>query len=391
MIRDTLLIVTSSYPIRNDGSEAAGAFVADMAEALARHCPVKVVAPGAIAGSSERTGDIHVRRYAAPGQPLSLLSPTSPSDWPSIARTLHSLKAETLAAAADGDVAHTLAFWALPCGWAAAALKNARGVPYSVWALGSDIWSLGRYPLVRQLLRKTIRSADQRYADGLQLADDASRIGGVPVGFLPSTRKLDVPEARVYAIRPPYRLLFLGRWHPNKGVDLLLDSLDMLEPGAWSLISQVHIAGGGPLADLVFKRVSGLQASGRPVRLSGFLDRQAAGRAFAEADYLLLPSRIESIPVIFSDAMKAGLPVICTPVGDLPRLVKEGRVGRVAEAADPVAFAAAVASGLREPPSSFGEALRVAAKRFDIGAVASQLVADLRLGEKASPETIGPL
>src|SRR5690606_36196482 len=41
-----LVIVTSSFPISGDGSEAAGTFVADLAEELAKHVPIRIVAPG---------------------------------------------------------------------------------------------------------------------------------------------------------------------------------------------------------------------------------------------------------------------------------------------------------------------------------------------------------
>ena len=127
MTRDTLLIVTTSYPQRGDGSEAAGAFVADLAASLAERVPVRVVAPGNEAGDKDQRGTVQVRRFSSPGRPLSLLSPARPSDWPAIVGTLRSLRAQTLAAADDGRVAHTLALWALPSGWAAAALFRRRG------------------------------------------------------------------------------------------------------------------------------------------------------------------------------------------------------------------------------------------------------------------------
>lgn len=353
MTRDTLLIVTTSYPQRADGSEAAGAFVADLAESLALRMSVRVVAPGKAAGDEGQRGSVRIRRFSSPGRPLSLLSPARPSDWPAIVGTLRSLRAQTLAAADDGRVAHTLALWALPSGWAAAALQQQQGVPYSVWALGSDIWSLGRIPGVRAVLRKVVRRASNRFADGLQLAEDAAAIGGKPFEFLPSTRRLDGKRTRPLATAPPYRLLFLGRWHPNKGIDLLLDALTLLDDSSWERIAEVHIAGGGPMENLVRERIAALNAFRRPVRFSGFLDRSQATIALAEADYLLLPSRIESIPVVFSDAMKMQLPVISMPVGDLPALNMQYDVGIVATRVDSSSFAEAIEMTLNRSPVSF--------------------------------------
>jgi len=279
---------------------------------------------------------------------------------------LRSLRAETLNADADNRIAHTLALWTLPSGWAAAALQRAHGVPYSVWALGSDIWSLGKLPLVRSMLRRVIRGASHRYADGLQLGEDAARIGGVPFEFLPSTRRLQGQRTRPLASKPPYQLLFLGRWHPNKGVDLLLEALALLDDADWNRIAEVRIAGGGPLDALVRDGVASLQARGRPVRLNGFLDRAQASAAIADTDWVLIPSRIESIPVVFSDAMKLGCPVIVTPVGDLPRLLQKFNCGVCATGVDAASQATAIRNALSISAAGFSTGVAAAATCFDL-------------------------
>lgn len=387
MSGEGLLLVTTSYPRSADGSEAAGAFVADFAAAAARHVPVRVVAPGDRESTQEGPDGIRVYRFAAPGRPLSLLSPSRPTDWPAIAATLASLGRQTLAAGGDGVIGHTLALWALPSGWAARRLARRSAVPYSVWALGSDIWSLGRLPGVRSLLRGVIRDASHRFADGLALADDAAALSGRAFEFLPSSRRLGHARTRALATAPPYRLLFLGRWHPNKGIDLLLDALARLDERTWAQVSEVHIAGGGPLQARVQAGVAKLQSAGRPVRLEGYLDKSAATAALEAADYLLLPSRIESIPVVFSDAMAMQLPVVAMPVGDLPALLAEGDAGDLATHVDADAFAQAITAALARPPVGRAPALRALAARFDVGASAGALVRRLLPGSRlVAPE-----
>ncbi|MFC3813559.1 glycosyltransferase [Lysobacter sp. GCM10012299] len=359
------MLITTSFPQRGDGSEAAGAFVADFAESMARHVPVRVVAPGQNEGEEVVRG-IPVFRFAAPGRPLSLLSPSRPADWPAIVATLRSLRAQAMAAASDGRVGHTFAFWALPSGWAARQLQRKYGIGYSVWALGSDIWSLGRLPLIRSVLRGVIQDASHCFADGLQLGQDAERIGGRPFEFLPSTRRLEIGRKRPLASGPPYRLLFLGRWHPNKGTDILLEALSLLPDEDWGRISEVHIAGGGPLDEQVKSSVADLRGNGRPVRLSGYLDNAAACEALAEADYLLLPSRIESIPVVYSDAMKMQLPVVAMPVGDLPALLARHHAGELAAAVDAASFAAAVRRALSNPPTAYADGIAGSVAQFNV-------------------------
>ncbi len=365
MSRDSLLLVSTSYPQTGDGSEAAGAFVADFARIASKHLPVRVVAPGSTEVIERDASGIRIYRFASSGQPLSLLSPMRPGDWPAIFSILGSMRRQVLAADDDGRLAHTLALWALPSGWAARALTRRSGVPYSVWALGSDIWTLGRVPGVRLMLRDVIRDASHRFADGLQLAEEAAMLSGRSFDFLPSSRVLGVDRSRPLASKPPYRLLFLGRWHPNKGIDLLLDALAELPDATWSRIAEVQIAGGGALDSMVKARVNSLQVAGYPMRLDGFLDTGAASAALAAADYLLLPSRVESIPVVFSDAMKMGLPVVAMPVGDLPSLLAGGGIGTLARAVSASAFATAITVALGDPPAGSGTRMKKMASRFD--------------------------
>ncbi len=365
-----IVLVTTSFPIHGDGSEAAGSFVSDLAEELARHMPVRVVAPGPESIRETWATDIDVFRYASPPKPLSILKLWKPADLLQTIRVLRAGANATRGAATIGPTAHILALWVLPSGYWARSAARADGVPYSVWALGSDIWSLGRIPGIRSILRNVIRGATNRYADGIQLGDDAARISGKPFAFLPSTRHLEGRRVRPLASAPPYRLLFLGRWHSNKGIDLLLDALALLDVDDWERIASVEICGGGPLEPLVKAGVGALRAAGRPVELRGYLDKAAAEEAILRADYLLIPSRIESIPVVFSDAMKLDCPVVSMPTGDLPALItSKPRCGVVASEISAPAFATALSSALSQAPALFSAGTRARAEQFDLAAL----------------------
>lgn len=377
-VPDTLLLITTSYARAGDGSEAAGAFVSDLAQQLVASMPVRVVAPGHEEVKSFY-GQVEVWSFKAPDKPLSLLSPANPRNWLAIVHTLRSLRRTVLAASEDARVLHALAFWVLPSGWAARILRRKLGVPYSVWALGSDIWSLGRLPVVRGFLRTVARDATHAYADGMQLGQDAQRMTGRDFVFLPSTRKLDPKRTRPVSRTGPHCLLFLGRWHPNKGVDLLMEALSYLREEDWARIAEIHIAGGGPLQDSVVQAVNSLQRAGRPLRMSGYLNREQASEAFAEADRLLLPSRVESIPVVFSDAMKFSLPIVSMPVGDLPVLIGEG-VGWLAQRVDAKAFAEAISASLGSDHDEV--AMGTMNQRFAIEKIAERIVATTRRDER---------
>lgn len=380
----TLVLVTTSFPIRGDGSEAAGSFVSDFAEELARHVPVRVVAPGPESIRERWGAGVDVFRYASPEKPLSTLKPWKPGDLLQIVRVLRAGSVATRRAVAAGPTSHILALWILPSGYWARSAARAHNLPYSVWALGSDIWSLGRVPGIRSVLRHVIRGATNRYADGLELGDDAMSISARPFAFLPSTRRLEGHRVQPLASSPPYRLLFLGRWHTNKGVDLLLDALALLDPNDWERIASVEICGGGPLESLVKAGVDTLRGSGRPVELRGYLDKAAAEDAILRADYLLIPSRIESIPVVFSDAMKLDCPVVSMPTGDLQALVtNEPHCGIVAKEISAPAFATALSNALSQAPALFSAGTRARAAQFDLGSAAQSVLAGMGMNAHA--------
>jgi len=363
---NSLLLITTSYPSQHgDGKEAAGSFVADFAEALAQRVPVTVLAPGTSDGD-ETSGKLRVRRFAGPSRPMSLLNPLNPTHWLSIAGVLcrGARAAEVLAR--EQRFSHILALWALPSGYWARRLKRKHGIPYSIWALGSDIWSLGKVPLVRRILRQVLRDSSENFADGYVLGEDVKRMSGRPCRFLASVRKLPGGHAKQTRTAPPYRLAFLGRWHSNKGIDLLLEALARLDNQDWRKIEAFRICGGGPLESLVHAHGKTLTNVGRPVCVEGYLDKSAAAALMAWADYLVVPSRIESIPVIFSDAVQARCPLIVTPVGDLPRLIREHGVGILAKTASADDIAVAICNALLDTPAHYAARLEQAQTQFSV-------------------------
>lgn len=374
-----VVLVTTSYPESSSGSEAAGGFVADFAHQLAAYVKVTVVAAASGAASVRTEGSLNVHRFSVKRWPLSLLRPYHPADWWPIYATLRDGMRSLDDAVADDRPDYILALWALPSGYWAKTMLRKYGIPYAVWALGSDIWSLGRIPVLRSYLRRVLGAADRCYADGLQLAEDVAKLSGAPCDFMPSARHLPRDNRTNLAATPPYRLAFLGRWHRNKGIDILLEALQQLSDDDWTRISEVRIHGGGPLETDVRNAVQQLQAFDRPISVGGYLDTVGAAKLIGWTDYLALPSRVESIPVIFSDAAQMGRPLIATPVGDLPGLFHKRAFGVLASDVTVAAYADALQRALRTPASQFQTQLVAFAKEFDISDVARRFA--IHVGE----------
>jgi glycosyltransferase involved in cell wall biosynthesis len=374
------VVVTTSFPDSyfQEGQEAAGSFVYDFVVECARQVEVTVVAPSK-EGQVETAENLTIIRFPVPSLPLSLLNPVNPANWPRIVKTLRSGEAAVRRAVQQKPTDHIFALWVLPSGYWAMKVGQEMSVPYSSWALGSDIWGLGKVSLIRNVLRDVLRKSQYRFADGLQLADDVVSICSLKCDFLPSSRRLPVTISKKPADNPPYKLAFLGRWHPNKGVDLLLQSLRLLDSADWQKIDEIRLFGGGPLEAEVVSQCDNLKRDGRPITQGGYLDRNEATELLLWADYLLLPSRIESIPVIFSDGLQTGCPLIATPTGDLPHLLRTYKVGELAESITPSAYAEAIRRALHNSPSAFGQELQRANRAFSLEQTAQNLLKILQL------------
>jgi glycosyltransferase involved in cell wall biosynthesis len=338
------MVLTSSFPESDDDSRNAGVFVVDLARELGeRGHEVVVVSPQ----RSTVTGPFEVRSFPRLGSEPSLthLDPRTPSGLIKLASVVVGGAVSVPSLARRRDLDHVLALWAVPSGLFALVARLLVGTPYSVWALGSDIWRIRDYPGGRQVLRLVLRRADRTYADGVALAADTSAISGRPCEFLATSRVLPLTELRRWDDDRRH-VVTLARFHEHKGVDILIDALVGL-PSELLAGIQVHLFGDGPQrADLeAMVATAGL---GSTVTFEGFADESTAAAALCSADLAVVPSRLESIPLVLSDICRAAPDmVVVTDAGDMGDLVRRFDAGRVARAGDVASLRAELAAALR--------------------------------------------
>jgi glycosyltransferase involved in cell wall biosynthesis len=115
-------------------------------------------------------------------------------------------------------------------------------------------------------------------------------------------------------------VLFLAYLRAAKGVDVFLGAIEKarrIDPDLFFVI-----AGDGPLKDYVRTEIEASNL-GVSVRMLGFVEEELLPSVYASADIYVLPSFLEGMPVSLLQAMSCGLPVIATPVGDVPEIVKD--------------------------------------------------------------------
>jgi glycosyltransferase involved in cell wall biosynthesis len=165
-------------------------------------------------------------------------------------------------------------------------------------------------PVAAVLERLVARRAAVVLAAGADLAQRARQLGA-----------RDLREVAVAA--PPLHttgrdpglghplVLAVGRLHPQKGYDTLLEALPALGDAV------VAVAGDGPLEGELRRRAPQVRWLGR---------RDDVGDLIAAADVVVLPSVWEARSLTAQEALRAGRPLVATAVGGTPELVRDGAV-----------------------------------------------------------------
>jgi glycosyltransferase involved in cell wall biosynthesis len=181
-------------------------------------------------------------------------------------------------------------------------------------------------------------------------------------------------DAEFFDVRRAERdfLLSYGRFDFfQKGLDTLLEGFAALAPDFPGL--RLCVAGRGKDGERVLALARSLGLESRLDFREG-VSRDEVLSLFSGAHALLMPSRLEGLPMVAAEAMAAGLPVIAADVGAVDELLERGRAGVLIPPGDPAALATATADLLRDPARRefLGSAARASAERFRWDRVADE-------------------
>lgn len=118
-----------------------------------------------------------------------------------------------------------------------------------------------------------------------------------------------------------YRLLFVGRLSPEKGLVHFLE--------CWSSVIyrdrfELTIIGDGPQKHLIENMIIANHLSGK-VKMVGYVSDPA--EYFVDADLLIMPSLTEGLPMTLIESLAAGVPVLANDVGAIASLVTHNHNG----------------------------------------------------------------
>jgi glycogen synthase len=145
----------------------------------------------------------------------------------------------------------------------------------------------------------------------------------------------------------PLKLLYVGRLQRFKGAIDLVEACLRLPRDEWQLTMIGADTATAPIGQSVRATIEGLCGEDPRVRLVGLLPHRELQRHFEAHDLLVIPSRFEPWSNVAIEAMRAGLPILATPVGGPAEIVDPGVTGWHADDLGPEALAGALA-GLLE-------------------------------------------
>lgn len=139
-------------------------------------------------------------------------------------------------------------------------------------------------------------------------------------------------------------LIHCGAFCPEKNHLGLLEIVSALKAGSRSPLCLL-LFGQGPMEQVIRR-----QAEKQGVHeLTHFLgNREDYLRWLPAADVFLLPSLIEGLPGVLLEAMANRVPVVASPVGGVPEIVKNGKTGRLIDFDDIDGFSNAVLEILQD-------------------------------------------
>lgn len=258
------------------------------------------------------------------------------------------------------DLVHIHALWLYPT-WIAAQACRRFQVPYVLSPCGAlDPYSIGVRRALKRLYmalleRRTLQGAALMHFTSPLEQRRASTFGtDRPWAVVPRSLDLSAAEApRPGAFRASHPeikgrkiLLFLGRLHPKKRLDLAVEAFILASRQREDLHLVIAGPDDGTAAD-ARRRLESAGLQGRAT-FTGLLSGEEKGSAFREAALFLLPSQDENFGVAALEAMRAGVPVLLSSEVGLAEAVAGANAGLTLPL-DARAWASAIASLLENP------------------------------------------
>lgn len=318
-------IISHNFPYTLKDRRNAGIFVSDIAQELAKSNNVFVFIPKE-GNRGNKIGKVKIINFPViSGSKLGYFKIWNPFDvfrfFSFFMGGIFSLPRFIK----ENKISMNLVMWSFPSGVFAYIAKKIYGIPYITWCLGSDIYVYARMPLLKGVIRCILRNSNFVFADGIDLVREVKKLSSRKCVFIPSASKAKFKNNKVARKNGLINLVFVGRMEKVKGPDVFLDALGLIKNSLYKF--KIHFIGDGLLLDKLKQKVTEIGIAKQTIFYGNVNDFQKISDVIRNADWLVIPSRSDSIPLVFSEAMKCSTPIIASDLPDLTYLVNNYKVG----------------------------------------------------------------
>jgi glycosyltransferase involved in cell wall biosynthesis len=139
---------------------------------------------------------------------------------------------------------------------------------------------------------------------------------------------------------------FIGLLFPVKGVVNFVDAIPLILRQLPNV--EFVICGSGSLFEEIKEDLERVGLSDK-VKLTGWLSSDKVADYLNQMKLLVLPSYEEGLPNIILEAMACGTPVLATPIGGIPNVIKDEKTGFILENNSAESIARGVLKALNHP------------------------------------------
>jgi glycosyltransferase involved in cell wall biosynthesis len=190
---------------------------------------------------------------------------------------------------------------------------------------------------------------------------------GLPVETVFNGVNLDDCRPGSTGANAPRRLVFAGRFNPQKNLVFLVDLLGRIRDLPWTM----ELLGDGEQRAAVEARIATL-GLGERIRLRGWVPPEKVEAVMQKGDILVLPSLTEGLSVVAVRALAYGLAVLASDAGGNIDIVRDGTNGFLCPVNDLEAFERRLRTMLAsdERLAAMKRASRTLSHAFDLQAIA---------------------
>lgn len=265
------------------------------------------------------------------------------------------------------DMIHT--HFAVPSGALAWMLSLLTGIPYILTVHLGDVpggvpektgkWFRWLKPFTNPIWKRAKRViAVSEHTRQLALQQYS-----VDVEVIPNGADVTHFELSKIEVNTPVRLVFAGRFVPQKNPLAIVQILSQLKDLNWNC----SMLGDGPLFEDVKREIENAAMAER-FELCGWVTPDEVLTHFSKSDILFMPSHSEGLPVVGVQALAKGLAIVASRIGGFLDLVDDGKNGYLIDEQDTLAFSKVLRELISNPELllRLREASRQKSHQFDI-------------------------